>query len=179
MTEEMTTLKTEQLGQRIAELEAALKQAYPVGATCATCGFRYFEKDGHIIACPVCKLTRLEAASPISVEEVEKLRCKFIHMIGANVDYGEWTKLCDAALSAARFKQERDELRHKLGDLKACFLGIDQQVERLLGPPPISSLHADTWKDEDIIVGYKLNTGLWHRIHGLLAGINAVLKEQK
>lgn len=30
--------------------------AYPTGASCGTCGFRYWEHHGHIIPCPVCEL---------------------------------------------------------------------------------------------------------------------------
>ncbi len=69
------------------------------------------------------------------------------------------------------YKERLTTIIGKLGDIKACFIGIDQQAESLLGP--IST----DWKadDEEIIVGYKLNTGLWHRLHGLLADVNETI----
>jgi len=30
------------------------------GATCGSCGFRYWEHKGHIIPCPVCALAALQ-----------------------------------------------------------------------------------------------------------------------
>jgi hypothetical protein len=48
--------------------------------------------------------------------------------------------------------------------VRITIRGIDGQAEMLVGPPPLSN-----WKAEEIVVGYKLNTGLWHRLLGLLA----------
>lgn len=75
----------------------------------------------------------------------------------------------DAGIVLAIVDRER-KMREKLADIRSCFLGIDKQAERLLGPPSID------WHDEEIIVGYKLNTGLWHRLHGLLADVDDALK---
>ena len=59
----------------------------------------------------------------------------------------------------------QDALADWSREVRVTIRGIDGQAQRLLGPPSMN------WRagDEEIIVGYKLNTGLWHRLLGLLA----------
>ena len=43
------------------------------GATCAVCGFRYQERHGHIIPCPVCELTQAREAISHRNERIEQM----------------------------------------------------------------------------------------------------------
>lgn len=60
---------------------------------------------------------------------------------------------------------DSEELEEWSRQVRITIRGIDAQAERILGPV------STDWKagDEEIIVGYKLKTGLWHRLLGLLA----------
>lgn len=125
----------------------------------------------------------------ITPEQIEMCREQFSqHVRGRTpteaLPVGVIHELCDAASRTAEaqsmLESEHDahmechareqKMREKLADIRACFLGIDQQAQRLLGPP------STNWYDKEVIVGYKLNTGLWHRLHGLLADVEEALK---
>src|SRR3990167_1452960 len=41
------------------------------GATCAVCGFRYQERHGYIIPCPVCELANLNVLLPCGHRKVD------------------------------------------------------------------------------------------------------------
>ena len=49
------------LAEKERELEQIMKVKLPIGGQCATCGFRYWEHKGHIIACPLCRVEAAEA----------------------------------------------------------------------------------------------------------------------
>jgi len=73
------------------------------------------------------------------------------------------------AASSEKLATQRSELAEWSREVRLVIRGIDGQAEKILGP--IST----DWKvgDEEIIVGYKLKTGLWHRLLGLLASCPA------
>ena len=76
--------------------------------------------------------------------------------------------------------EQRRKLHEWQEQVRLTIRGIDGQAERL------TKLEQTTFRDgydqaprdedfEEIITGYKLNTGLWHRLHGLLASYPASL----
>ena len=56
-----------------------------VSATCTNCGFRYYEYNGHIIACPVCALARHQTEAGPSIEAINSARYVMYHAR----DFGE------------------------------------------------------------------------------------------
>ena len=49
------------LTEKERELERVMKEKFPMGGQCATCGFRYWEHRGHLIPCPLCRAEAAEA----------------------------------------------------------------------------------------------------------------------
>ena len=86
----------------------------------------------------------------------------------------------DLALRALSLESVREEaLAEWSRQVRLIVRGIDAQAERL------TRREQTTWRDgenqapdpdedfEDVVIGYKLNTGLWHRLLGLLASCPA------
>lgn len=133
-------------------------------------------REGMEMAAKIC-LDRAEihknAASLASLEgRVEAYKGERLMENSARLCYSLIRALASSLPAEQELVEENERLRYKLADIRACFLGIDQQAERLIGPPLLSN-----WKAEEIVIGYKLNTGLWHRIHGLLADVTEIAAE--
>jgi hypothetical protein len=63
---------------------------------------------------------------------------------------------------ARQIREDRRELVEALSAIKHIVMGIDAQAKRV----------TRSEAGEDIIVHYQLNTGLWHRLLGLLSGVS-------
>lgn len=55
----------------------------PIGALCGACGFRYFEHNGHVVACPRCEVQRLRKLinTPRTDDWIEAVKLEAAHQV--------------------------------------------------------------------------------------------------